>query len=92
MPGIVFEATDHRWWLGDHGTAEAGENHVLAKLGWLTRKLGLAEPAEAPDPDLPPFQGGLIGYIGYDLAPQLERLPRRLCPRFADARHPPGVL
>ena len=27
-------------------------------------------PTEKPDPDLPPFQGGLIGYIGYDLAPQ----------------------
>jgi para-aminobenzoate synthetase component 1 len=55
-----------------------GEGDVLAKLGWLARRLGLADTAVAPDPDLPPFQGGLIGYIGYDLAPQLERLPRRL--------------
>jgi para-aminobenzoate synthetase component 1 len=26
-------------------------------------------------PDLPPFQGGAVGYLGYDLGRQLERLP-----------------
>ena len=78
MPEIIFEAAGDRWWLGDHGIADEGEGNALAKLGWLARQLGLAEPTEAPDPDLPPFQGGLIGYIGYDLAPQIERLPRRL--------------
>ena len=36
-------------------------------------------------PRLAPFQGGLIGFIGYDLAPRLERLPRR-SPR--DSRMP----
>jgi para-aminobenzoate synthetase component 1 len=85
MPGLIFEATDDRWWLGDYGGADAGEGKVLAKLGWLTRHLGLAEATESPDPDLPPFQGGFIGYIGYDFAPQLERLPRR---RARDSRMP----
>lgn len=27
-------------------------------------------------PELPPFQGGLIGYFGYDLSRHLEKLPR----------------
>ena len=27
-------------------------------------------------PDLPPFQGGAVGYFGYDLAHHTERLPR----------------
>jgi para-aminobenzoate synthetase component 1 len=78
MPGIIFEATGNRWGLVDHGVACEGEGDVLAELGRLAREFGLADPTESPDPNLPPFQGGLIGYIGYDFAPQLERLPRRL--------------
>lgn len=49
-------------------------------LDWLADRiadLGLADPADSPGDDAPPFQGGLIGYLGYDLAPRLERLPRR---------------
>ena len=30
-----------------------------------------------PEPDACPFQGGLIGFLGYDLAPLIERLPRK---------------
>jgi para-aminobenzoate synthetase component 1 len=37
--------------------------------------------AEQPSSQLPPFQGGLAGYIGYDWAAVLERLPR---PRYDD--------
>jgi para-aminobenzoate synthetase component 1 len=33
--------------------------------------------ATPPLPDLPLFQGGVIGYLGYDLAQHLERLPSR---------------
>ncbi|HEX2250448.1 MAG TPA: aminodeoxychorismate synthase component I [Gemmatimonadales bacterium] len=36
---------------------------------------------EQPSSQLPPFQGGLAGYIGYDWAAVLERLPR---PRYDD--------
>ena len=61
-------------------------------LGDLLRRFGLAEPAERPDPALPPFQGGMIGFFGYDLAPRIERLPRRLAARLAPARYPPGTL
>ena len=54
-------------------------------LAHLLRLHGLAEPGEMPGPDLPPFQGGMIGFFGYDLAPRLERLPRK-APR--DSRLP----
>ena len=48
-------------------------------------------PADAVDPipGLPPFQGGIAGYIGYDWGAVLERLPR---PRFDDLHIPDVVL
>ena len=46
------------------------------------------EPAE-PISGLPPFQGGIAGYIGYDWGAVLERLPR---PRFDDLAIPDVVL
>ncbi len=36
-----------------------------------------------PVPGLPPFQGGVVGYIAYDWGLTLERLP---APRFDDLR------
>jgi para-aminobenzoate synthetase component 1 len=38
------------------------------------QRLVRAYPLEVR-PDLPPFQGGAIGYLGYDLCHHLERLP-----------------
>jgi para-aminobenzoate synthetase component I len=35
----------------------------------------LPRPPEAPLPGLPPFQGGIAGYVGYDWGAVLERLP-----------------
>ena len=64
---------------------ESGTGRVLDALAGLLDRFGLADPAETPDPDAPPFQGGLIGFFGYDLAPRLERLPRK-APR--DSRLP----
>jgi len=85
-PRLVWEATDSHWSLRtDSGAIQSGEGDVLAVLGDLLRRYELAEASEAPDPALPPFQGGMIGFFGYDLAPRLERLPRRL-PR--DSRLP----
>ena len=41
----------------------------------------LPESPSEPVPGLPPFQGGVAGYIGYDWGAVLERLPR---PRYDD--------
>jgi para-aminobenzoate synthetase component I len=48
----------------------------------------IPEPAE-PIPGLPPFQGGLAGYVGYDWGATLERLPT---PRYDDLAIPDVVL
>lgn len=77
-PRFVWEATGARWSSrADNGASESGEGDVLAILAALLRRWALAQPAEQPDPEVPPFQGGMIGFFGYDLAPRLERLPRR---------------
>ena len=54
----------------------------------VARALLPAEPIE-PVPGLPPFQGGIAGYIGYDWGAVLERLPR---PRYDDLAIPDVVL
>jgi para-aminobenzoate synthetase component I len=64
-------------WTSDSGDA----------LG-VARALLPAEPVD-PVPGLPPFQGGIAGYIGYDWGAILERLPR---PRFDDLHIPDVVL
>jgi para-aminobenzoate synthetase component 1 len=85
-PRLVFEATDTRWSITtEAGWVESGEGDPLGVFAGLIRRYELANPADQPDPEQAPFQGGLIGFIGYDLAPRLERLPRR-APR--DSRLP----
>jgi len=77
-PRLVFEATDRRWILrDDSGACETGEGNPLYELARLARRFELAEGADRTDPDACPFQGGMIGFLGYDLAPLLERLPRQ---------------
>jgi para-aminobenzoate synthetase component I len=85
-PRLVWETTDSQWSLNaDSGVVERGEGDILAVLAALLRRHGLADPAYEQDTAVPPFQGGMIGFFGYDLAPRIERLPRRL-PR--DSRMP----
>ncbi len=85
-PRLVFEATDRRWrTIDDSGGRLAGEGDPLLELARLARQFDLAGSADVADPDACPFQGGMIGFLGYDLAPLLERLPRRM-PR--DSRLP----
>jgi para-aminobenzoate synthetase component 1 len=77
-PRLVWEATDSRWSLRtDSGAVGRGEGDVLGVLAALLCRHELSGPAEELDPAIPPFQGGLIGFLGYDLAPRIERLPRR---------------
>ena len=54
----------------------------------VARALLPSEPTE-PVPGLPPFQGGIAGYIGYDWGAVLERLPR---PRYDDLAVPDVML
>jgi para-aminobenzoate synthetase component 1 len=77
-PRLVWEATGTKWSLQtDAGAAENGDGDVLTMLTGLLHRFGLANAAEQPDLKIPPFQGGMIGFFGYDLAPLIERLPRR---------------
>jgi para-aminobenzoate synthetase component I len=77
-PRLVWEATGTSWSSRtDHGVSEQGEGDVLSILETLLERWKLAQPADQLDRWLPPFQGGMIGFFGYDLAPRLERLPRR---------------
>src|SRR3954469_10532973 len=39
------------------------------------RLLARLDPSWLDDPDAPPFLGGLVGFLGYDLGHALERLP-----------------
>jgi para-aminobenzoate synthetase component 1 len=76
-PRLVFEAVGDRWSIrSDDGSYRAGDD-PLAELAALARRFGLAESDREPAPDACPFQGGLIGFMGYDLAPRIERLPRK---------------
>jgi para-aminobenzoate synthetase component 1 len=85
-PRLVFEATGTRWSITtDAGSEQTGEVDPLAALARLVDRFHLADLGEEFESDIPPFQGGLIGFFGYDLAPRLERLPRR-APR--DSRMP----
>ncbi len=49
----------------------------------------LAAHRAEPIPDLPPFQCGAAGYVGYDYGARLERLP---APRYDDLALPDVVL
>ncbi len=54
----------------------AGRRGGLAGLRHL-----LGAPRLAPDPDAPvPYRGGFLGWIGYDIGRDIERLPARLPP------------
>jgi para-aminobenzoate synthetase component I len=77
-PRLVFEANDRQWSLrSDTGSFETGQGDPLEELARLAQRFGLAETGEEDDPDACPFRGGMIGFLGYDLAPFIERLPRK---------------
>src|SRR5206468_10907749 len=56
----------------------------LAHVGAL-----VASHATVPVAELPPFQGGAAGYVGYDWGMMLERVPR---PRYDDLAVPDLLL
>ena len=65
--GTVTEVMDPAW-PGAAWRSVEGDALEVARA-WLR------EHAAAPVPGLPPFQGGMAGYVGYDYGAVLERLP-----------------
>ncbi|WZO99556.1 aminodeoxychorismate synthase component I [Isosphaeraceae bacterium EP7] len=86
-PRLVFQGGEAGWTVEDqHGlTLAAGQSDPLAALADLVRRFGLDRPGQQRGPDECPFQGGLVGFFGYDLAPTFETLPRKAT---ADSRMP----
>ncbi len=85
-PRMVFEATDDRVRIvSEHQAIDVGTDNPLDALAGFALSIVQADPDPEPEPDRAPFLGGLIGFLGYDLAPWIERLPRRI-PR--DSRMP----
>jgi para-aminobenzoate synthetase component 1 len=80
-PRLVFEATGAEWSIrSDTGSSQTDRGDPLTRLAELSHQFGLAESAainEIHEPNTCPFQGGMIGFLGYDLAPWIERLPRK---------------
>jgi para-aminobenzoate synthetase component 1 len=73
-PRAIFQVRDARWSLSSDwpGARPQSSLSPLKALRHLTQQTMTNEPEQAP------FAGGWIGFWGYDLAPLLERLPRRL--------------
>lgn len=70
-----FIAADPFAWVEASGPrvmvdGRAAEGDPFAVLAGL-----LAPFRREPDPDLPPFRGGVVGMLGYELGGWLERLP-----------------
>src|SRR5918996_4985441 len=61
--GAVTEILQNRAWRRAEGDA-------LGVVRWM-----LEDARIDPVPGLPPFQGGVAGYIGYDYGAVLERIP-----------------
>jgi para-aminobenzoate synthetase component I len=85
-PVVVVRSKNARTELVDPRTGRA--RVVDGDALTIVRTL-MAPFASEPDPDLPPFQAGAAGYIGYDWGAQLERLPT---PRFDDLDIPDVIL
>ncbi len=58
------------WWTPERGWTPIATDDPL---GDLDRRLRDRTPA--PSPELPRFWGGAVGYFGYDVIRQIERLP-----------------
>ena len=87
FPRLVFEATDRHWTHPDGFRAVRDRSRRPARASWRGSPADSAWPIRRTRRlrAVARFQGGLIGFLGYDLAPLLERLPRK-APR--DSRLP----
>ena len=71
-PALTFVARGRQleWIGGDPPPGVPSDEGTLAALDALL--LRYRAPAQ---PDLPPFHGGIVGWIGYDTVREIERLP-----------------
>jgi anthranilate synthase component I len=71
-PSAAWRLRDGRaeWWTPERGWSPIATEDPL---GDLDRRL--RERTPAPSPELPRFWGGAVGYFGYDVVRQIERLP-----------------
>lgn len=71
-PSAAWRLRDGRaeWWTPGRGWSPIPTDDPL---GDLDRRL--RERTPAPAPELPRFWGGAVGYFGYDVVRQIERLP-----------------
>lgn len=69
-PFMLFQSHGRRLTLREANSVRQWEGDPLEAVETL-----LARYPVAPHPDWPPFVGGAVGYFGYDLGRQIERLP-----------------
>ncbi|MEZ5169512.1 MAG: anthranilate synthase component I [Acidimicrobiia bacterium] len=67
---LVARGTDVSCAVGDAPGIPTGDG-ILNALDAL-----LARYSAPAIPELPPFHGGVVGYLGYDIVREIERLPR----------------
>jgi len=85
-PRLCCEVTEQAWRIsGQNGSHSGTDDDPFERLNEMIERFGLASRTRDAREPLPPFTGGLVGFFGYDLAPRLERLPRK-APR--DSRIP----
>jgi anthranilate synthase component 1 len=73
-PGLVFRSKGHDIQVGPPGI-HVDSHRVADPFTELKDFLGQHRPV--PLKGLPPFSGGAVGYLGYDLVRFFERLPER---------------
>jgi len=86
-----FTVRGNRWDLSIDERVSAGPvpsgQSALEALRELLRHTRKSREVESANQSSLPFQGGWIGFVGYDFAPQLERLPRRHSPAVLPDMH-----
>jgi len=78
LPNLVFLDSSARGTLGRYSFLTADPIALVGHTGdpLAAARALLAPHHRAPLPGLPPFQGGIAGYVGYDWGAQQERVRR----------------
>jgi para-aminobenzoate synthetase component I len=74
-PFWVFRSKRERAWAGPPGAERPLEGDPLAQLGALLRRFRAG--GDRWQGELPPFCGGAVGYLGYELLYLIESIPDR---------------